>query len=681
MRALVVCAVCIAVALAGEPFAIDLGSQFIKVAAPKNNATIDVLLNEQSRRKSDNFVGFRKGSKFVADEAKSLAGRFPHLMVPMVHQFAGLPYRNATALLSQLGYTNSPQENDRGVASFTFDTDVTYSADELLAMVLDYVAEFATSDLGLNATDVVFAVPYHYTPRQREAIRAVAKLSGLKVLRFVNSLTAAALQYGVTRRGDSTETTDIVIVDVGSSKTEIGAFRFTPPPEGRVKLAEALGTLQLLHVESLSTTGGRSIDQCLAKMIDAAHVKAGHKSLFGDDVDATVKYALMRAAATLKEVLSANNVGAATVEGAGDGEFMTTIRRADFEDSCGGEADKIGAAVQRAIVAAGITNAVDLKAVELIGAASRVPMIGAKLTDSLGRAVDRTLNSDETVALGAAVLATRASPFIRIKGYAIVEPSPYAMGMQVKASAPAAGTSDKPPQPRRLFETCTALPCTASMSVHKRQDDFDVSVTHVDGDGVGKSVVAVQGVKAALDKEMNGTVCIGEVEHAVRLEFVMDESGIITPPRNASVRRIAQGCEPNDKKKRWFATVMPTRTFGGKARPLAGTSFAAAKQVLTNLRQAELAARAMALAKNDLETEVSVLKDRIADLPAAEQASDMVSALSATLRTLGDWLEVGGDGDAVTADACTTRLGELRELAAKTFATETIDESEKKEDL
>jgi hypothetical protein len=86
----------------GAVFSLDLGTDSIKVAAPKYNSTIDIVLNEQSRRKSPSMIGFRKHSRYVAEEAKNLVPRFPSLMVPSPHLTAGLDPQTALRVLRYL---------------------------------------------------------------------------------------------------------------------------------------------------------------------------------------------------------------------------------------------------------------------------------------------------------------------------------------------------------------------------------------------------------------------------------------------------------------------------------------------------------------------------------------------------------------------------------------------------
>lgn len=613
--------------ITGGIFALDLGGSSLKVAAPKFNTTIDIVLNEQSRRKTPNLVGFRKRSRYVGEEARGLAPRFPPLMVPAAHRLLGVDTETAAQAVSRAGAIGLKLQPNakRGSVDVVFeapagtghtpeDIGSGVSAEELTAMLVEYAAAISEADTGERPVAAAVAVPHATSLRQRVGLRTAFALAGVELLNITHSLTAAAFQYGVSVGGFGNATKYIIVVDVGATQAQAGLFRFEPALP-KAPMSESLGRMSTVAVAS-SSYGGHDLDSCIAAVLDkrlVAEHGADASILAAQSAndraslrDTQRMFALLRAAVSGKEALGINAAVDLTVEAAtpaGD-DFSTTLTRDDVDALCvAPHAERIAGLVARvqsslasdfAQVSARrraeeqVANASDAEAqgersedgaddsaapagtadepeepsvgVELVGAGSRVPAIAAKIADVVGEAVPigRRLNTDDSVALGAAYIAARRSAFLRTRGFAITDSLPCAQSVALSIDDPAGVPKTAPGRtklaptrlttkvPRRIFDDCGALPCRRSVAVRVVDSTSGIdaasianvlsfTLSHPEGEcgagagGVLRQTATVSGIEDAMAAALNGTALRPrEVNVTVRAELSISTDGLLT---------------------------------------------------------------------------------------------------------------------------------------------------------
>eukprot|EP00672_Neobodo_designis_P016477 CAMPEP_0174828154 /NCGR_PEP_ID=MMETSP1114-20130205/1165_1 /TAXON_ID=312471 /ORGANISM="Neobodo designis, Strain CCAP 1951/1" /LENGTH=880 /DNA_ID=CAMNT_0016061865 /DNA_START=29 /DNA_END=2671 /DNA_ORIENTATION=+ len=542
---------------------LDLGSDFIKIAAPKNN-NIDIVLNEQSHRKTDNYVGFRGDERYFAADAKSLAPRFPDNMFTYVNQLVGVPFNNSEALTRYSALwrqkatvveaskpTIDPNETEtKSLGTVGLRTganpSITYTAETLQGMLFGYLRSLVKKDTGSRVRDATVTVPAAFSARQRQALIDAASLTGVNVVGTVHATTAIALQYGMKRNGFGNQTFRLMIVDVGATHIDVGVYEFSPPKQPvkgkRSKKAEALGFMDTKAIVSDLTVGGRAMDSCLAELIENRFVAATKlpRVLPGDSLQKRkAVIALMRAANKAKEVLSANKAANVVAEGmAPNKDFPTTITREEFETECAPMFQKAMNVVEQAIAEAGVKMQ-DLDAVELSGGASRVPKLIDDLTALRGAPVDRTVNADEAAAIGAAFYGGVANGRFRVPSFSIRESLFTALrGIDTVAFAMSPKTEKDTLQYRTLFGEASRIGQLKSVTVN-RTANFNITVAHnVSGEMTTDYIVKITGVDSGLRSvkyyESDGE--LGELStvlnhpnnsHTIRVEFRASESGLV----------------------------------------------------------------------------------------------------------------------------------------------------------
>lgn len=403
---------------------IDYGSEYVKIAGAHGNQRVEIVLNELSQRKTDNYIGFRMGERYIGSSAKALAARFPLQTAASVNKLLTNPSSDAFKVFMDYRYEYGIDIDKNNSLSIPIhDAHGPFTALELNAMMLAYSKEIAVKDGVPDPKSVVITVSSSSLPHERDAMNQAAKLAGLNVLAFVDTITATAYYYGMRHRGFANKTVLLAIIDVGASKTEVGVFQISPPSENRTK-KKTLGVIEKVASDSDFSLGGRALDMCIAEIVEEEAIKKMKISkVIGETSKEGLKsqFSLLRASKRIRETLSVNSETPFTVEGiAPDRDFSSVFTRSTFESKCAPLFQKVPLLVQKVLKESNV-SVESLTAIELMGGVSRTPKLITDLIQLLRHEVGRTLNMDEAGALGAAYYAARLSPFYDAKSFALHE--------------------------------------------------------------------------------------------------------------------------------------------------------------------------------------------------------------------------------------------------------------------
>src|SRR5678815_3770916 len=206
---------------------IDLGTTNSVVAVMEGGEPA-VIVNQEGARTTPSVVGFSKDDRLVGQVAKRQAVTNPENTVFSIKRFMGRKHAEVSQEAGRVPYTVA--KNDNGDAWVEV-RGKKYSPPEISAMVLQKLKTAAEDYLGEKVTDAVITVPAYFNDAQRQATKDAGKIAGLNVLRIVNEPTAAALAYGLDKKGDETiavyglggGTFDISILGVGDGVVEVKA--------------------------------------------------------------------------------------------------------------------------------------------------------------------------------------------------------------------------------------------------------------------------------------------------------------------------------------------------------------------------------------------------------------------------------------------------------------------------
>lgn len=427
---LFLCALCYALPRSQSAvMSIDLGSEWIKVAVVNlkpGQSPISIAINEMSKRKSPALVAFQSGDRLLGEEAAGLVARYPDKVFSQLRDLLGKPFTYAKKSLDSAYLPFDVKEDSRGVASFKIDDNAgDYSTEELLAMILGYASNLAEFHAKVPVKDAVITVPPYFGQAERRGLLQAAQLAGINVLSLINEHSGAALQYGIDK-DFSNESRHVVFYDMGSTSTYAALVYFSAYKTKEFGKTISVNQFQVKDVRWDPELGGQFMELRLVEhFADEFNKQVGN----GVDVRKSPKAMakLKKQVKRTKEILSANTNAPISVESLlDDRDFRSSISREKFEELCQDLWEKSLTPLKEVLKHSSLTVD-DIYAVELIGGATRVPKLQAKLQQFLGRKeLDRHLDADEATVLGASLHAANISDGIKLnRKLGMVDGSPY----------------------------------------------------------------------------------------------------------------------------------------------------------------------------------------------------------------------------------------------------------------
>eukprot|EP00804_Cyclotella_cryptica_P008096 CCRYP_004580-RA/>CCRYP_004580-RA protein AED:0.01 eAED:0.01 QI:567/0.5/0.66/1/1/1/3/3983/974 len=425
-------------ALSKAILGVDLGSLYMKVALVQRNSPLEIVTNLHSKRKTEQMVLFDQGSRFYGADASSLMARKPHLTPSQMSVLLG---RDAThpsvAILKERHYHFEPRYNEtRSGVCLTVDGEE-FTPEELVAMVLSHAKDI-TRAYGVTAPlkDCVLTVPSFYTQHERRALLDAAELADLNVLALINENSAAALHFGIDRIDADPQLYLFYNMGAGSVQVSVVRYHSYARKESKFAKEKTVGSFEVLGAGWDATLGGSSFDARLVDHMAHEFNKIWNEKRGTSDADVrTIPRAmakLMIQANKVKHVLSANTDFPVFVDALHDDiNYQTHISRAKFEEICHDLLERAAAPIATALKMANVTLE-DLHAVEMIGGAMRVPKVQEAVQHALGgMELGMHLNSDESMALGAAFHGANVSTSFKVRHVGMTDVNPFVVGVDL----------------------------------------------------------------------------------------------------------------------------------------------------------------------------------------------------------------------------------------------------------
>ncbi|GBG73459.1 hypothetical protein CBR_g16801 [Chara braunii] len=450
---------------------IDVGNLNCTVAVARHRG-IDVVLNEESKRETPALVAFGDHQRLIGAAGMSSLSMNPKNTIVQIKRIVGRNHGDPELEtdLKTFPFKTIPGPNGEPLLQVVFKGEPrTYTPVQVLAMLLSNLKSIAETNLGIPVLDCVIGVPTYFTQSQRLAYLDAAAICGLKPLRLMHELTAAALSYGIYKTDLSdTEPTNVAIVDVGHSSLQVCVVALK---KGQVKvLAQGFDR----------TIGGRDFDEVLFDYF-AEQFKGTYKI----DVKTNARAAqrLRIACEKIKKILSANPEALMSIECLMDEKDVKCfIKRDQFEALCEPLLKKVLGPLERTIKDFGVAVE-SLAAVELIGSGSRIPAIGKILTNFFGREPRRTMNASECIARGCALQCAMLSPTFKVRQFEVLDAYPFAIdlvwskGPQSDAAAPAEEEEPKTKEP--IFPKGCTFPAMKQLTFN-RSEPFTIDAVYAD---------------------------------------------------------------------------------------------------------------------------------------------------------------------------------------------------------
>ena len=297
----------------------------------------------------------------------------------------------------------------------------TFKAEEISSMILVKMKETAETYLGHGVQKAVITVPAYFNDSQRQATKDAGTIAGLNVLRVINEPTAAAIAYGLDKKkGSSAGASTVLIFDLGGGTFDVSILQIE---EGVFEVKSTAGNTHL---------GGEDFDQRLVN-----HFVSEFKRKYGKDLRQNQR-ALRRlrsACERAKRSLSSTAQASIEIDSLHEGmDFYTSITRARFEELNADLFRNVMEPVERALVDAKADKA-GVDEVVLVGGSTRIPKIQTMLSDFFaGKALNKSINPDESVAYGAAVQAAiltgQAGEGSAVKDLLLLDVAPLSLGLE-----------------------------------------------------------------------------------------------------------------------------------------------------------------------------------------------------------------------------------------------------------
>lgn len=454
-----------------------------------------IIPNKEGKNTTPSVVAFTdKGEVLVGDSAKRQAVTNPEKTIYSIKRIMGLMMneKNAQEAKKRLPY----KVIDRNGACAVEIAGKVYTPQEISAKVLIKQKEDAEAFLGEPVVDAVITVPAYFNDSQRKATKEAGTIAGLNVLRIINEPTAAALAYGL----DKKESEKIVVYDLGG-----GTFDVTVLETGD-------SVVEVLSTGGNAFLGGDDFDNKLIDFLSAEFQSESGIDLRGDVM---AMQRLKEAAENAKKELSSAmettvNLPFITADATGPKHLMKTITRAKFESMIESLVGETISTLKRVVSDAGLSMN-EIKEVVMVGGSTRVPLVQEEVKKAFGKELNKSVNPDEVVAIGAAVQGAVIKG--DVKDVLLLDVTPLSLGIETLG-----GVMTK------IIEKGTTIPTKKSQTFSTAEDNQSAVTINV-----------LQGEREfAKDNKSLGNFNLEGIMPAPRgvpqieVEFNIDANGILT---------------------------------------------------------------------------------------------------------------------------------------------------------
>ena len=611
----------------GKIIGIDLGTTNSCVAIMEGGQP-KVLINAQGSRTTPSVVAFtEKGERLVGQPAKHQQVTNPKNTIYSIKRFMGRRTDEVAKEQKMVPYevlgsgADLVKVNIRGKQ---------YTPPEISAIVLQELKKVAEDYLGEKVDRAVITVPAYFNDAQRQATKDAGEIAGLKVERIINEPTAAALAYGLEKKKNAR----IAVFDLGGGTFDVSI------------LDVGDGVFEVLSTNGDGHLGGDDFDdRIITFLADEFRKKEG----IDITKDAMALQRLKEAAEKAKIELSTQmettvNLPFITADQTGPKHLQVTVTRAKFEDLCTDLFTRLRGPCEQALRDAKL-DPKDVQEVVMVGGSIRIPKVQTIAKEIFKTdALDRSINPDEVVAIGAAI---QGGVLVGdVKDVLLLDVTPLSLGVETLGGVMTTLIPRNTTIPTSKKETfSTAADNQSSVTIHVLQGERPMatdnrSLGRFDLSGIPPAQRGTPQIEVEFNIDANGILNVSATDKATgkKQEIKITGSSGISKDEIEKMKREAEANAEADKKRRELVDLRNQ-----------------AEQIIFGTKKAmtDLGDKVPAATRSAVESAISAVEDRVkGDDPAAiQKALDALNQAAQELAKISYESAKAGEGAGAQPDA------------------------------